>query len=164
VASEVGKGTTISLHFPALLESASVIEEMDSAESSNEASGTILLVEDNTPAREATAALLQMVGYRVFAAKDGRAALELFMRHQDDIQVVLSDLVMPVMGGLELCREIQRLKPATCVLIMTGYPLENENFLTTDVEVVGWLQKPFTVQQLTETVRRGVEHADRGGD
>lgn len=158
------KGTSITLYFPALKEKASIVEEFDLQDGNEEGSGTILLVEDNTPARDATAALLQMIGYRVLSAKDGRAGLDLFIRHHDAIQVVLSDLVMPEMGGMELCREIQRLSPSTCVLIMTGYPVERESLVSTEPEVIGWLQKPFTVKQLTEAVRQAVESVCANGE
>ena len=100
-----------------------------------------------------------MLGYRVFAATDGRAGLDLFHRYRDSIQLVLSDLVMPEMGGLELYRKIHTENPAICVLIMTGYPLEDERDRVAEPGVVEWLQKPFTVKQLTVAVRGILERA-----
>ena len=114
----------------------------------------ILLVEDNEPAREATTALLQMMGYHVLAAAEGRTGLDLYYRHRHAIQLILTDLVMPEMGGIELYRRIRSENSAVAVLLMTGYPLEGE---LQDGELNGnveWLQKPFTVKQLTHAVRR----------
>lgn len=157
--SEVGEGTTICLFLPALLDPAQVTPENEPLDVVAEGTETILLVEDNTPAREATSALLEMMGYRVFAAVDGRAGLDLFRRHLDSIQLVLSDLVMPEMGGVELHRLIRNENPSVGLIIMTGYAHEDENALLQDQGIVDWLQKPFTVKQLTDAVRRALDRA-----
>jgi signal transduction histidine kinase/ActR/RegA family two-component response regulator len=157
--SEQGKGTSICLFLPALGDEVDVQQEVELQELAGEGSETILLVEDNAPAREATAALLEMMGYRVFCANDGRAGLELYNRHAESIQLVLSDLVMPEMGGLELYQNIVETNPAICMMIMTGYALEDEQYLRPEYVAVDWLQKPFTVKQLTVAVRRVLERA-----
>jgi signal transduction histidine kinase/ActR/RegA family two-component response regulator len=162
--SELGKGTSICLFLPALTEKPQIAQEMEPLDVAAEGSETILLVEDNAPAREATKALLEMMGYRVFAAADGRAGLDLFHRYGDSIQLVLSDLVMPEMGGLELQRKIHSENPAICVLIMTGYPLEDERHLLAESSAVEWLQKPFTVKQLTVAVRSVLERSKQMGE
>jgi CheY-like chemotaxis protein len=162
--SEMGKGTSICLFLPALTGDAPLPEENEGQEAIGEGSETILLVEDNAPAREATKALLEMMGYRVFAAADGVAGLDLFHRYGDSIQLVLSDLVMPGMGGLELYGKIRSENSSVCMLIMTGYQLENDNQELTEHGLVEWLQKPFTIKQLTVAVRRVLEHAKRMGE
>ena len=157
--SEQGKGTSICLFLPALDEDAEGHQAAEVQEMTGEGSETILLVEDNTPAREATAALLEMMGYRVYCANDGRAGFELFHRHAETIQMVLSDLIMPEMGGLELYQNIVETNPAVCMMIMTGYALTDEQHLRPDYAAVDWLQKPFTVKQLTVAVRRVLDRA-----
>jgi CheY-like chemotaxis protein len=157
--SEVGRGTTISLLLPALVEEMSVTPESGGQEPVIEGHETILLVEDNIPAREATTALLEMSGYRVLTAGDGRAGIELFDHHSESIGLIVTELVMPGLGGFELARRAREFKAAVCVLMMTGYPLDDErNKLAEGIEV-DWLQKPFTVKQLTVAVRRAL---DRG--
>jgi PAS domain S-box-containing protein len=154
--SQVGVGTTISLYFPAVVEQPSLSGDADGGDLAEGASETILLVEDNGPAREATKALLEMIGYRVLAVGDGRKALSLFERFHESIHLVLTDLVMPEMGGLELLREVRRINREVRLLVMTGYPLAGEQALSREGSVE-WLQKPFTVKELTQVVRRLLE-------
>jgi DNA-binding NtrC family response regulator len=78
--------------------------------------------------------------------------------------LVLSDLIMPEMGGLELYRHIHSEKPAICMLIVTGYPLEDESQLFAKQGVIEWLQKPFTVKQLTAAVRKVLDRAKRASE
>jgi CheY-like chemotaxis protein len=149
-----GQGTSISLFLPALQTDARIRAESDAPETSGAGDETILLVEDNEPAREATSALLVMLGYRVIAAKNGKEALAIFEVHAPTIHLVLSDAIMPVMGGLELYKHVTAIKPAVSVLMMTGYPLEQEQQLAATAGGVEWLRKPFSVKQLTAAVRR----------
>lgn len=162
--SENGTGTTVRLYFPALVSHQGSLPEGEGHESAGEGNETILLVEDNAPAREATSALLEMMGYRVLTAVDGREGLVLFRKHQDSIQLVLSDLVMPEMGGLELCQHIHSHDPKLSILLMTGYPLEREQSHLGQEERIEWLSKPFTVKQLTHAVRRMLDQANRTKD
>lgn len=152
--SEEGKGTTICLFLPAL--KIDEVQHLDgeSDDAASDGNETILLVEDNAPAREATTALLEMLGYHVLVAADGRAALDLFYRHLDSIQLVLTDMIMPEMGGLELYQEIYRNNPSIALLVMTGYTMQDELRRLQNAGIVDWLQKPFTVKQLTVAVRR----------
>jgi DNA-binding response OmpR family regulator len=141
-----------------------VAHENEASEGTSDGTETILLVEDNGPAREATAALLEMMGYRVFAAADGRAGLELFYRHADSIQLVLSDLIMPEMGGIELYRKIREVNAAIGLLMMTGYPLEDGSNILEEEGVIEWLQKPFTVKSLTAAVRRALQRVRKASE
>jgi PAS domain S-box-containing protein len=156
-------GTTVRLFFPALVSQQASLPEGEGQETAGEGNETILLVEDNAPAREATSALLEMMGYRVLTAVDGREGLALFRKHQDSIQLVLSDLVMPEMGGLELSQHIHSHDPNLAILLMTGYPLEREKSQLGQEDHVEWLSKPFTVKQLTHAVRRLLDQANRAG-
>lgn len=154
--SRMGLGTTISLYFPAIAEHGHPGIGQEGVDFSEGASETILLVEDNGPAREATKALLEMIGYRVFSAVDGRSALSFFERFPESVHLILTDLIMPEMGGLELLREARRIYPGVRVLIMTGYPLQGETPFGREAGV-DWLRKPFAVKELTQAVRRLLE-------
>ncbi len=105
-----------------------------------------------------------MLGYRVLAAIDGRAGLDLFHSHADSIQLVLSDLVMPEMGGLDLYRHIHSEKPGIRVLIMSGYALEDQDLVLAEQATVEWLQKPFSVKQLTAAVRASLDRAKKASE
>jgi PAS domain S-box-containing protein len=161
--SEVGKGTSICFFLPVGAGSQPATSESDANEYLDEGSETILLVEDNGPAREATTALLEMMGYRVLAAADGRVGLDLFHQYRNTIQLVISDLVMPEMGGMELYQRVRAENPKVSLMIMTGYPLENEGRALLEQGIVEWLQKPFTVKQLTTAVRRVLDQGKNAG-
>jgi two-component system, cell cycle sensor histidine kinase and response regulator CckA len=159
--SKAGRCTNVSLFLPAMTADMPIVQESDLQEAAEDGAETILLVEDNAPAREATTALLEMLGYRVLCAADGREGLDLFTRHRETIQLILSDLVMPEMGGVELYRQIQSQNPALNLIIMSGYSFDDEGHQFFEHERVEWLQKPFTIKQLTETVRRVLGEAKR---
>ena len=112
----------------------------------------ILLVEDSLSAREATQAILEMSGYQVLTAANGREAIRLARDHQAELDLVLSDLVMPEMGGVELYHAVKRINPAIQVMIMTGYPLELEGRALLEEGIVNWIQKPFSIRQLTDQI------------
>ena len=162
--SDVTRGTCIALYLPAIADTVAVPQENHLGDTFGLGNETILLVEDNAPAREATAALLDMLGYQVYSAQHGREALELFTQHRGAIQMVLSDLVMPEMGGIELYSHIKAENPNVCMVLMTGYPVDDERLHPEIDAAVEWLQKPFTVKQLTAAVRRVLARAKGQND
>lgn len=122
-------------------------------------SGVVLLVEDNDAARDATRAILELYDYEVIEAQNGVEALEAFQDRANAIDLVLTDVVMPEMGGLELFESLTGIKPDVCVLFMTGYPLDERGRELIELGTVDWLQKPFTIQQLTEKIRNLLDSA-----
>jgi CheY-like chemotaxis protein/Zn-finger nucleic acid-binding protein len=112
----------------------------------------ILLVDDEPLVREALCELLEHLHYRVLTAVNGKEALAVYEQHGDAIALVLTDLVMPEMGGVELCRALQQRNPHVKTLVMTGCPLGEEGQALQEESVLGWLQKPFTLPELAQTV------------
>lgn len=157
--SDVTQETCIALYLPAIVDTVALPQENHVGDTFGQGNETILLVEDNAPAREATAALLDMLGYRVYSAQHGREGLELLTQHRGQIQMVLSDLVMPEMGGIELYSHIKADNPNISMVLMTGYPVDDERLHPEIDATVEWLQKPFTVKQLTAAVRRVLARA-----
>ena len=155
----VGLGTTFRLYWPAMsvaqLE-APVQVHPDAAQGKGQ---TVLVVEDNAMMRTALLDVMDMLGYRVLEAANGREALVVCEQHKDDISLVLSDWVMPSMGGLALVRELERRDVAVKVLMLTGHPLDNETKRTVPTSVVGWLLKPVDLDQLTEAVAQALAGA-----
>jgi CheY-like chemotaxis protein len=110
----------------------------------SEGSGeTILIVEDNNSARMALEALLDALGYKVLAAGDPAEAMVLLM----------SDLILPQMGGPELYGQMKGLRPDLRCIIMSGYPLEDESERLHRFGIDRWLQKPFNMRQLAELLQ-----------
>ncbi|HXF62918.1 MAG TPA: response regulator [Caldilineaceae bacterium] len=163
VQSALGYGATVEIYLP-FEDAARVDARRETQEELNPGAGLILLVEDNPSAREATQAILEMSGYRVLAAANGREAIRLAREHRAELDLVLSDLVMPEMGGVELYHAVQRINPAIRVMIMTGYPLEHEGRILLEAGIVNWIQKPFSIKQLTERIGQLLGQALSGGE
>jgi two-component system cell cycle sensor histidine kinase/response regulator CckA len=114
---------------------------------------TILVVEDDTSARRALAEVLEMMDYKVITAKNGREALDLFDESNGSIDLVLSDIVMPRMGGAALYAQLKKRRPDIKMVVMTGYPKKEEDWKLLEDGMVYWVQKPFQVSTIVETIR-----------
>lgn len=118
---------------------------------------TILVVEDDLAIQTALADALETANYRVLKASNGKEALATIEQHEGEIPLVLSDWVMPLMGGLELVQEMKRRRPGIKVLMLTGHPLSELTKESAPEGVVGWVQKPPSLAQLTEAVARALD-------
>ena len=149
LSSEPGVGTTFTLFFPlpaAQASAAGITQE----ETDRFAwlSGTVLLVEDEEVLRVIGTEILQLMGFSVVTAANGRDALEIYARRQSEINVVLLDLIMPVMGGSEVYQALRTLSPTVPVIICSGYDKkELENRIMLD-ENTRFLQKPYKTSDL----------------
>ena len=122
VDSEVGEGTHFSIYLPA---TEKVIEEKKVlSDELVKGKGTVLLVDDEKTVLEVGKELLNHLGYEVFPAENGRGALELYKKNQDKIDLVLLDMVMPVMGGGEAFDRMKEINSNVKVLLSSGYSLE----------------------------------------
>jgi len=150
VETEVGKGTTFRIYLPAYEEE---VEEAETEEPSTSPQGqweTILLVQNNEKLREAGQELLESLGYRVLAAANGREALAMSQvarwsgsRPKQRVSLVITDMVMPEMGGKELMQRLRSTRPTLKALGITGYAREE---VTEELREVGFLnvvRKPF---------------------
>ncbi len=149
VQSDVGAGTTLTIHLPESGEHAAKLEPGIVARSTASASGTILLVEDEESVRKLTKQLLQTEGYKMLEAANGLEALECISVHVGQIDLMITDMVMPGMQGRELAGRVRRLRPGIKVLYISGYA--DANPTVNDRSKV--LEKPFTPDELSETVR-----------
>ena len=155
VETEVGKGTTFRVYLPAFGSEEEVVEE--GALSIPQGQGeTILLVEDNEQLREGGRDLLESSGYRVLTAANGRGALEV-CRTVKGIALVITDLVMPEMGGKQLMQELGRAIPALKVLALTGYAVEQSRDELKKAGFLDVVYKPFDVGMLAQVIRRALD-------
>jgi CheY-like chemotaxis protein len=117
---------------------------------------TILVVEDAEAIRKLVCTMLSHDGYQCLEAGDGAEALEIVERADDQIHMVLTDVMMPQMGGPELARHLSVLRPNVRIIFMSGY---TEDPLVRRVERVPsiFLPKPFTATMLTHKVRESFE-------
>ena len=158
IESAPRRGTTVRLYLPRVQAGAG--ETPEPAEATEEpvrGGATVLVVEDNTEVLGATVELLEKLGYRVLYANNGRDALTLSEK-ADRIDLLLTDVVMPGgMNGVELARAIQRTRPTTKVVFMSGYP--DEATATEGVPESGapLLRKPFKTGELARVINEVLE-------
>ncbi len=115
---------------------------------------TILLAEDEPELRMLFEAILSSCGYNVLTVGNGKEALQLFSVRQDDIRLVVTDLLMPVMGGMEAALEIQKIVPDVRVLFCSGFINESTKPVIKQNDAFELLKKPFHPHDLLVTVRK----------
>ena len=120
---------------------------------------TILLVEDEAAVRTLAKKILSKKGYRVLEASDGAIALRLAAAHVGEIDLVLTDVAMPNLGGRGMVEELRELSPGIRVLFMSGYPKEEVFPDKGSANHVPYLQKPFTGETLFSEVRSALDNA-----
>ena len=117
---------------------------------------TVLVVEDQEAVRRLTKMILEAHGYRVLEAASGAEAHAVASRHAGEIDLLLTDVVMPEMSGPQLAEQLRPLYPQMKVLYMSGYP-EPCQLNSPLVSKVGFIQKPFTEQELLRRLREVAE-------
>lgn len=155
VESEVGQGTTFSIYLPAPPEDAHYqpVALPSSVADSALGGATILVVEDDAILREAIGVILEIYGFEVISAADGAEALALFAQEGERIALVLSDMAMPGMTGLELHRALRQQSSRVRTVILSGYPLQRDKDDWRGEGIVGWLQKPIDGEKLAAAIR-----------
>jgi len=153
VDSRVGGGATFTLLLPRVYEAPDPAAAPTLEALPPRAHGTVLLVEDETAVRQATKRMLRKYGFDVLEAKHGEDALLLWEREGPRVDVVLTDVVMPLMGGADLVRALRRAAPDLRVVFMSGYTQGTLEISSVDEAATRFLPKPFTSDQLVRTLR-----------
>jgi two-component system CheB/CheR fusion protein len=153
VQSHPGQGTTFTIYLPRL--PPSTLSEPPRSDPKSVPCGTetVLLVEDADDVRKLTVKMLQMAGYRVLDAANGGIAVEMAKKHEGPIQLLLSDVVMPEMGGPQLADLLVPLRPDMKVLFLSGYAEKSVLRHATRQGPSLLLQKPYTSAALLRRVR-----------
>ncbi len=156
VQSHVGIGTTFTIYLRALDESNEhpVLVE---ASAMDGIGLSVLIVEDDNATREALRALLEAYNYKACTAANGIEALTYLEAQGGSVDMIISDVVMPKMGGLELFHAIQSRWPGIKMLFVTGHPMDGESQKLLERGSVHWLQKPFSVQEFSQAVHNLLE-------
>jgi CheY-like chemotaxis protein len=152
VDSTPGKGTTFSLYFPSHAHATNVKSETP-AQPQQQQGGTILLADDEALLRETIAEFLTELGYKVYEAANGVEALRVYERYHDSIDLVITDLGMPEMGGEELYRHIRAIDPKVKVIVSSGYLDGTTKNDLLEMGVGNVLTKPFKMQDIKEAVQ-----------
>jgi PAS domain S-box-containing protein len=155
--SEPGKGTTFKIYLPAIAALPEDIGKVAPAEAARPGRGTVLVVEDDDQLRRLTHRALAGQGYTVLEADRGSTALDIARRHKGQIDLLLTDVIMPDTNGRKLAETIQAARPGLRVLYMSGYPdgaIASHGMLEPGV---AYLAKPFTTEAITRRVREVLE-------
>ncbi|HLM59723.1 MAG TPA: response regulator, partial [Pyrinomonadaceae bacterium] len=156
--SEIGKGTTFDVYLPrveAEVESSAENKLSDKIQGGTE---TILLVEDEDMVRNLSRQILEICGYQVIEARNGIEALTLSESRNQKIDLLLTDVVMPQMGGRELMEKLSTLHPGISVLFTSGYTDDAVLRQGVQAEDMNFIQKPFTLDALAHKVRKCLDN------
>jgi PAS domain S-box-containing protein len=159
VQSEPAQGSTFKILLPSYQGPPVPAERPQLSGTLPEGNETVLLVEDEARVRSLASIILRQLGYTVLEATDGQEGLNLALRYEGDIHLLLSDIIMPKMGGKDLAEKLMHERPGLKVLFCSGYtedPLGQSSVLHTKVPL---LQKPFTPRTLADAVRRALSSA-----
>ena len=153
VESRPDEGTRFDIYFPAAAGRAEAVPTGEASLVPAFGSETILVAEDEGAVRELIRDILEEHGYTVLQAVDGFDALEVAKNYQGKIDVVLTDVVMPQLNGLELARRVLDIRPDARILFMSGYT--DDSTIPENIEKMGtpFLPKPFSPVVLTQTLR-----------
>jgi len=154
VDSAPGAGATFRIYFPLAETIASTTQAEGGIRSAPKGTETVMLVEDESAVRSLARHVLRGCGYIVLDAAEGRAALELAERREQPIQLLITDVVMPEIGGREVAERLSAIHPETRVLYMSGYTEDAVMRHGILEEQVNFLQKPFSPLELARKVRQ----------
>lgn len=149
VESEIGKGSTFTIYLPAsdesVIETAPVIEQ-----TKMEKNKTILIIDDEVMLLSLLSEILTDSGYKTYTAENGIEALEIYKKHKDEINLVVSDIDMPKMGGEETFKKIKAINPEVNFIFASGFlEIEKKNEFEKQ-GVKGFVQKPFKADDILE--------------
>jgi PAS domain S-box-containing protein len=151
--SDVGRGTSFKIYLPAEAssETVSAIDILDLPIGNGE---LILVVDDEVSVREIVKASLEAYNYRVMTANDGIQAISLYAQHKSEIQFILLDLMMPSLDSPSTILALQQIDPDVSIVVMSGLSANESIKNISQVQVQGFLAKPFTSQELLQTLQR----------
>jgi PAS domain S-box-containing protein len=151
-SSQVGKGTTFCIYLP-VAEPEKELRAADVGEEPQKGAETILLVDDEESIRELGQRRLKQVGYTVLTASTGQEALDLYNEKKEQISLVILDLLMPEMGGVQCLKELLLINPHVKALIASGCCPGSAEPETATLGAKGFVTKPFEGKQLLQAIR-----------
>ncbi len=157
VNSQTGHGTQFRIYLPARAGKGNEEAQPVSPESPTGQGEHILLVDDEASARHMTRQMLEQKGYHVLEAQNGKEALEIFERDPSSIQLVITDLMMPIMDGTTFLRQLRQKMPGVKTIAVTGGLSQAELAQAMESESSAFILKPFGATTLLETIRRVLE-------
>ena len=149
--SEKGQGTTFTIYLPA--SDKEVIKELEVSEDIIRGEGGILLVDDEDVITDVGKEILELLGYRVFIAKSGKEAIEIYNARRGEIDLVILDMIMPGMGGSETFDVLKSINHRIKVILSSGYSIDVRPIKMLERGCDGFIQKPYSMNTLSQKIR-----------
>lgn len=150
VDSSVGQGSQFQVYLPAV--ESTQMQQTENLELPTGHGELILVVDDEAPIREITKTVLETYNYKVLTASDGIEAIAVYAEHHDEINLVLTDMMMPNMDGLTTIRTLQKMNPQIDIIAVSGLALNRQVTETSGTSVKTFLLKPYTANELLKTL------------
>jgi len=164
VTTDLGKGSRFDVYLPSTAQlRATAARSRRERPPSSETRGTVLLAEDEDAVRRLVVRALETAGFVVLPAADGQAALELAASYEGEIDIVVTDVVMPRLGGAALVDELRRTRPRVSALLMSGYAGDAELRESVERGEAPFLEKPFGADDVVRAVRRVLDLREASG-
>jgi PAS domain S-box-containing protein len=158
VESQLGYGTTFLLFIPT---SSNPITEMDQEVTTEgkvlKGSETVLIVEDEVFLVDIIRSILDSNGYQIYIAQDGEEALETYQHHKDEIDIVLTDIGLPKISGIDVLKKLKQINPEIKVLLASGFILPETKVEIQQLGAIGFIQKPYLPQELLAEIRKAID-------
>jgi CheY-like chemotaxis protein len=154
----LGKGTAFRVYLPASEGAADPLHQVDDAPVRG-GTETILVAEDHEGMYEMAKEILESLGYRLLLARDGEEAVDQFATHQNDISLVLLDVIMPKLNGIDAYEQMCKAKPGVPAIFTSGYSDHGAMLTSLTTKVATVLQKPYSSKVLARRVRELLDEA-----
>jgi len=159
--SQLGQGSTFKIYLPAQkMDSAQDRSVQQTTESQWQGHGTILLAEDEEQIRYIAKTYLEMFGFTVVEAVNGKEALDLYQKSASDISLVITDMGMPVMDGYALFNALKQLKPTLPIIVSSGFGDADITSRIGHDDIAGLISKPYTSDKLSKVLKSVLESAE----
>ena len=159
VYSERGEGTTFNIYLPASEREAEGESQGPKRHEIQYGQGTVLFVDDEEMIIEVGQAMLKNLGYRVYIARSGQGAIDLYEKQRGEIDLVILDMIMPDMGGGETYDRLKKIDGGVKVILSSGYSIKGQAKEIMDRGCSGFIQKPFAMEALSRKVREALDEA-----
>ncbi len=152
VTSKADEGSVFTVYLPLVARKQQEEEEKADMSAIATREGTVFVVDDESLIRDMANRMLEMMGCKVCMAEDGLKAVEYYRDHWQDIDVVILDMIMPNMSGVECLHEMRKINPGVKAILTTGYSQESLADKIEQDQIQGFLQKPFRMKDFSEIV------------
>jgi DNA-binding NtrC family response regulator len=153
LVSEVGVGSTFEFYLPADFSASSNLGKMPQKEMPRGDNELVLVIDDEASIRQVIRQTLETFGYRVVTADGGSQALSIYEERQDEIAAVITDMMMPDMGGVATTEALLDLNIKVKIIVVTGFGTDVQKGAVMAAGACEFLAKPFTIEKLLETLK-----------